>query len=121
MREIRFRAWDGSVIHKVCRLGMHGFSTDLWSSSPVTCDARSTNTLQLMQFTGLLDKNGKEIYEGDIVSEGDGLRTRGKIEYDEEHAYFCYRTTTGTITLYGFYGKVIGNIYETPGLIEVKP
>jgi hypothetical protein len=68
MREIKFRAWDGKRMHEVCRLGLNGFSTDLWSPSPVSCDIRHTKDLTIMEFTGLHDKNGKEIYEGDIVS-----------------------------------------------------
>ena len=68
MRPIKFRAWDGKKMHKVCRLGCEGFSTDLWSPSPVACESKQHGTLQIMQFTGLHDKNGlAEIYEGDII------------------------------------------------------
>ena len=67
------------------------------------------------QFTGLIDKNGKEIFEGDVVKEG-GLVS--VIEWANER--YCYRTTTGTIGLYGFCGEIIGNIYENPELISPK-
>ena len=117
MREIKFRAWDGKKIHKVCRLGLNGFSTDLWSNGPEACDVHFTDALKIMQYTGLKDKNGKEIYEGDIVSEARGA-TMGMIVYDNMHAAFGYRTKASWIPPPGFWGEIIGNIYETPELLK---
>ena len=83
------------------------------------------------QYTGLHDKNGKEIYEGDIVQTYDG---KGNKEYVqeikwEEYASCCECSTdhgfnTGSLYYY-FDGKtptgtseVIGNIYENPELLK---
>lgn len=59
MREIKFRAWDkekNEITTTICIGGLH----IPYNSNP--------NNYILMQYTGLKDKNGKEIYEGDIVT-----------------------------------------------------
>lgn len=81
----------------------------------------------LMQFTGLHDKNGKEIWEGDLVqTKMDGKNVTCEIIFQE--GYFALKLTSPDPTdyrkyigiMYGAnpYGEVIGNIYENPELLK---
>ena len=85
----------------------------------------------LMQSTGLKDKNGKEIFEGDIVTDGEFARivqyhqTLGFYMFDEEgnESFF---SDSATLEDFGEDAKIvseileiIGNVYENPELLEV--
>ena len=63
MREIKFRAWDGKCLSNVYSFALgEGNRADT-----VETDDGIWETAVLMQYTGLKDKNGKEIYEGDVL------------------------------------------------------
>lgn len=69
MREIKFRAWDGEKIIYQSKDGWFDKVKHPNHERPQCMQLQSTMQIcTIMQFTGLLDKNGKEIYEGDIVS-----------------------------------------------------
>ena len=66
------------------------------------------------QFTGLLDKNGKEIYCGDILGYG---KAKSEVRYDEKEAIYCDIFGLRFASL-AEESKVIGNIYENPELTK---
>lgn len=90
-REIKFRAWHKDL-KKMFKIGQITLEKGTWNFEPNDRDFIGMSipfqpSFVLMQYTGLHDKNGKEIYEGDIVKVRYGGETDvGKIIY--EHAGF---------------------------------
>jgi len=132
MREIKFRAWNWKEKEMgwVAILDIDGgwvtvgVDPDLQENS-VGCEQQAVDWdiqyVKLMQFTGLKDKNGKEIYEGDIVKYQFTREIICEIKWDEWEE----EMSTGIgFQLPWFYEKdeieVIGNIYENPELLKEK-
>lgn len=99
---------DGStcLIHTNTEYGLQYFYVD-----PAT----------IGQFIGVLDADGKEIYEGDII-QGNNQWIRHKIEYNEEEARFCAKKSDDHCPIYKWWideyeKKVIGNIHDNPEII----
>lgn len=76
------------------------------------------------QFAGLFDKNGKEIYEGDILLIGvkEGARIYNKVGI-KDGCFGYVGENTGELMPFCDYDvteKIVGNIYDSPKLIEIK-
>lgn len=93
MREIKFRAWH-KKIRKMFQVGQITLEKGIWDYEPddrknIGVSIPYQPSFILMQYTGLHDKNGKEIYEGDIVK----TKYMDKVfivwvEYSNEYAEF---------------------------------
>lgn len=86
----------------------------------------SPDEIELMQSTGLKDKNGKEIFEGDIV---DYKGREAVVKWHGSYASFIYRfvdelqeraSDWEPLFLACYHFEVIGNIYENPELLEAE-
>lgn len=129
-RVIKFRAWDGekywynivpsplpSPTLDVCKK-ITDYEPEYYNMVDIIEGVEA-----IEQYTGLKDKDGKEIYEGDIVEFGlSGRAERGYVAYADEYASFEVYSKRDFIfgCLFGHAGKVIGNIHENPELLEVK-
>jgi len=128
MREIKFRAWDNIDKRMITVNGM--IATKLGavvSENTLEDDMVYISDYELMQYTGLEDKNGKEIYEGDIVAiemynnvsdKWDKIHN-GEVKYCEDRFLATYGDTGRcSLSFLPTHIEVIGNIYENPELIE---
>ena len=129
MREIKFRAWDkkdkcwakwGNI-----EMGCRNYPNDYVTFEPIP--SWPTDDYEIMQFTGLLDVKGKEIYEGDIINLTE-LGEKVIVAWNPVYASFgielngckyaywlgeAARPDNDKIVC-----EVIGNIYENPELLK---
>jgi len=118
MREIKFRAWNYSKMIYNCAI-RNGLVVNHKDSFYQI--GQETN-YPIMQYTGLKDKNGKEIYEGDIIKVFDNKNGVFKVEFKNQYVggwLLCHEK--GQVSL-GARKKndieVVGNIYQNPELLK---
>lgn len=144
MRLLKFRAWDKKATRMMKPVQI-GFNDD-GSANPVLAisldgqEIRGHNNYILLQFTGLKDKKGVEIYEGDIVEVYSSVYQRslgvpnkawiGWVEWDNRQSRYViwhndifnkrhtFTSFSGWEVEQGMKHKVIGNIYENPKLLQ---
>lgn len=124
----RFRAWDKET-KTMIEVSSINFEEHLilggyWEFGQT--ESIKFDEIELMQSTGLKDKNGKEIFEGDIV---DYKGREAVVKWHGSYASFIYRfvdelqeraSDWEPLFLACYHFEVIGNIYENPELLEAE-
>lgn len=120
-REIKFRAWTGKIITK--NIVIHkGKACKVQYG-----DIIGLKDSVLMQYTGLKDKNGKEIYEGDIIMNNhpitDKMKCTGNFTIDLTNpvtvTFKDQMFKAGNLSLCSYRNpEIIGSIYENPELLN---
>lgn len=113
MREIKFRAWDKTK-NRWCEFGEIAGVWGVNDGGEIVFDL--VDDIELMQATGLKDKTGNEIYEGDIVSMEDEEKI--VVRWIDENAFYCPFGNSDPKSLSADEVTVIGNAYNNPELIK---
>ena len=132
----KYRAWMKSLkwMCDVTNISFDSKSVDICKQGDAErCTEISVefDEIELMQSTGLKDKNGKEIFEGDIISTyTDNLVIQKDnllgfyVEVGEKRNYFAETVDIEYLDLFakdfGVAVEILGNIYENPELLEVE-
>ena len=109
MRDIKFRAWNKETkCFFMWNLSFaFGGTGAIWG--------------EVQQYTGLKDKNGKEIYEGDILKMSWGNYLNGVVKFSEKYGYYSFNSRTSEydfIETQSDEYEIIGNIHENPDLTK---
>lgn len=139
-REIKFRAWKRPTKTLAYGVYPHGSYVCFPNSLPLPEDKQTpysgdkqdgyfeARKCELMQFTGLHDKNGKEIYEGDIVTTNyptvKNMADAWVVEFGHTGMYQMavgsFKQSIHELVYNDWKLEVIGNIHENPELLGVK-
>jgi uncharacterized phage protein (TIGR01671 family) len=122
-REIKFRVWNDEWVMMIQKeiYGLKFDETGIFSIQWIneTTDGQehkevweNSEYLKIMQYTGLKDKNGKEIYEGDVCNDG------SVVQFIGGRYILMYKDKTFWEDLMGSEDEIIGNVYENPELIK---
>lgn len=126
MNNLKFRAWDKKHKEMFEVIKIEYNPNIIYMAKELSWFViRTENEIELMQSTGLFDKNGVEIFEGDIIDVGTRIPFLNKIQRDEETAYLKLvpldkRWTESYFTNFEDKSRyeVVGNIYENKELLE---
>ena len=128
METVKFRVWNGREMVYDIMAGKFGIfyvnpeKGDGLNTKDTACSPENTTKYPegtpLMQFTGLLDKNGKEIYEGDIIKLG-AEKEAFEVRF-ELGCFMAFRNGKQYVLigdLLTCFIDIIGNIYQNAGLL----
>ena len=127
MREIKFRAWDDkNNVMYLCALPSRTSAVAAWLTKKEFDSSKFPSYFEdgraiLMQYTGLKDKNGKEVYENDLVKYISAQNNTyiGEVKWNPFENMAGFQTSNPCINIFKqFQIEVIGNIYEDKELLE---
>ena len=129
MREIKFRGLDNNGVWYYGYIDKYSFNGYTEVSIKFSDESGSIIIYKVKeetvgQYTGLKDKNGNEIYEGDMLEYSMHSRERGIVVFRDSSFILTRKNDDYCITDLeedkGFFLEIINNIYENPDLLDVK-
>ena len=118
-RELKFRAWDPINKTIISPYSIH-FNSNQTVNYCIDIYMKERRDLILMQFTGLKDRNGNEIYEGDIVKPYPDEHDLAQIIFMSGSFKIATKKRYGDFLIWNYLEseiEVVGNIYKNPELL----